>query len=712
MLSMFFEMMAESLFPKAICLYQVGLIGNYMRSVFRGLELLICIPIIVFNFHYYQNGYSKLFKLKPNMDSLVALSTTAAFLYSLYVFVVNDFIYVYTLGNYLPYKHLYFDSVGMVLTLVSLGKYIETRSKAKTTKSIDMLMALAGDSARVIVNKEEIIKSIEDINIDDLIRINTGDKVPVDGIIIEGNAHFNESSITGESIPVFHQEKDKVISGTINLDGSIIIKATSTCKDSTLAQIINLVEQASTSKAPIARLADAVGGIFVPIVMGISILTFLGWLIFNHQFDIALEMGMSVLVISCPCALGLATPISLMISTGVAAKNHALVKSAAALEELSKTTCLVFDKTGTITEGKLNIEKVVSDDDSFASILKSLEFKSSHPIAQSIVNYYKDINLMEVKNYQTYPGRGVSGEINKITYYAGNVDFVNEHSVSKIEENINQTIVAVATKDKIIGYVLIADIIKVNSEKTINYFKKKGIHTVMLTGDNEVVGERIKIQSGVDECYSNLLPDKKADIIKKLQEHGYKVTMVGDGINDAIALQTADVGVAIGAGSDIALESSDIILARSDLMDAYNVFELSTKTFKNIKFNLFWAFIYNLIAIPIAAGALNFYPHYITLDPMISALCMTMSSVCVCLNSLRLLRFKGKEINNMKQTIYVEGMMCMHCVKHVNDALLTIEGIEKVDIDLKEGKVDITSSREITREELNATISVAGYKLK
>lgn len=608
-------------------------------------QVILLIPIIIMNFNYFKSGFYKLFKRNPNMDTLVAVGATASIIYGMFATVM---IIIGLRNNDLELVHkyhmdLYFESAGTIVTVVSIGKFIESKSKGKTSDSIKMLLDLSGKSALVIRDNVEKEIPIDEVQIDDIIKVMAGGSIPVDGFIIEGEGSFNESSITGESIPIHKVKGDKVISGSIILDSVIYFKATTTSQTSTIANIVKLVEEAASSKAPIARLADKISSKFVPIVMTLSLITFIIWIIFSRDLELSLSIGISVLVVSCPCALGLATPIAIMISTGVAAKNHILIKDAQSLENLSTINTVVFDKTGTITKNNLKIMDIVSCDENFMSILGSLEINSNHPLAMPIKKYIEEnsINIFDVKNHLTIPGKGIQGEINDKIYFAGNKSFIEEKLNITIDEiNTNHSIIVLAS-DKLLGYVIISDEIKENSKKTIDLFKQNNIKTVMLTGDNINSANYVKSVVGVDEVIAEVLPDEKGNVIKELKKTS-RVLMIGDGINDAVALESSDIAMAIGNGSDIAIESANIILTNNDLYQAYVAYQLSKKTIKNIKLSLFWAFFYNIICIPIACGVL--YPFLeIKFNPMLASIAMSLSSVCVVLNALRLFRFKVKK---------------------------------------------------------------------
>ncbi|MEG2085755.1 MAG: heavy metal translocating P-type ATPase [Clostridia bacterium] len=616
------------------------LVGKSNAVNFGLAQVIMLIPIIILNFSYFTSGYKKLFKGKPNMDTLVALGSTAAIIYG--IFAIIRMQYGINIGDDVLvnkyHMELYFESAGTILTLVTIGKYIESNSKSKTGDALKLLMNLSGKVATKIVNGIEIEISVDEIKQNDIIKVTSGMNIGVDGVIVNGGANIDEASMTGESIPKYKTIGDNVIGGTINVDGVIHYKATSTSKNSTIAKIIEMVEDASNSKAPIAKIVDKISSIFVPSVMIISAIAFTIWMLVTKDLEFSLGIGIAVLVISCPCALGLATPIVIMISTAIAAKNRILIKDAAALEKLHLVDTIVMDKTGTITKGLLNVNKIASYDDKFLMVLGSLENQSKHPIAQAVNRYIieKGVSVMAVTDFKNEAGKGVEGIINGEKYYCGNLKYISEHI--KIKENYDFgtfSVLMVASTTKLLGYATISDTIKQTSIEAIHAFKHKGIKTYMLTGDNNASAEYVKEIVGVDEVVSEVMPSQKAEFIKKLQNEGKNVLMIGDGINDSVALETANVAMAIGAGSDIAIESADIVLVGNDLMDAVRAIKISKKSLTIIKMNLFWAFFYNIISIPIAAGVL--YPFFhIKLNPIIAAAAMSISSICVVLNSLRL----------------------------------------------------------------------------
>lgn len=620
--------------------------------VFSIIQIILVLPIIYLNRNYFINGFKNLIRKSPNMDSLIALGSTAAFVYGIYntiqIFISPN---IQTANHYA--MNLYFESAGMIVTLITLGKYLEKRAKRKTTSAIEKLIDLSPKTATILKDgKEEKILTTE-VKIGDILVIKPGETVPVDGKVIEGEAYFDESAITGESIEVKKKKEDKVITATINKNGNIKMIAEKVGQDTTLSQIIHLVEQASSSKAPIGKLADKISGIFVPIVILIAILSTIIWIILGKGLEFSLSIGIAVLVISCPCALGLATPVSIMVVTGKGAQKGILIKSAESLENGHLIDTIVFDKTGTITEGKtkvidiLNIEEK-NNKEQLMKIVASIENKSEHPISRAIVNYAKEQNIKieEVEEFENMSGKGIKAKFEDKIYYIGNEKLMLDNNIDiAILENEKEkfqkeakTIIYIGT-DKILGILTIRDTIKQNTKQVIEELKKRKIKTILLTGDNRQVADVIGNQIEIDEIISEVLPQEKDFEIKKLQEEGRFVAMVGDGINDSPALARANVGIAIGAGTDIAIEAADVVLVKNKINDVIDFIRLSKATIKNIKINLFWAFFYNAIGIPIAAGIL--YPTFgFTLNPMIAAAAMSLSSVCVVTNALRLRKFK------------------------------------------------------------------------
>ena len=608
------------------------------------VQLVLLCPIVIINSNFYIDGYKKLFKRATNMNTLVAIGSTAAVLFGIYTIICAGF----NPGEHSKHMELYIESAGTIVTLVSLGKYIEFKSKAKTTEAVNELINLMPKKAIKLVNvdgkyiEEEVY--VEEIEIGDVLLVKNASSIPVDGIIIEGNSEIDESSITGESVLVYKKEGDAVISSTIATIGSFKMRATSTISNSTISRIIEIVEEASNSKAPISRLADKVSSIFVPSVMIISLISFIIWMIFNKDFAFALKIAISVLVISCPCALGLATPLAIMIATGKGAKHGVLFKDAESIEMLCKSDVICFDKTGTITSGEIKINEIIAlngDKENILKIAASLEKNSTHPIAKSIVNAYNSKDYFDVIDFKLVVGRGVEGTIKNDKYYIGNIKFINELGIKNIEKiehfsEENKQIILVKN-DEIIGLIMLSDFVKNSSFKAIEKLKKLGKKVMVLTGDSKNASENVTSKLGIDKVYSEILPEDKGKIIDELKNEGHTVTMVGDGINDAIALTKSDIGIAIGAGTDVAISSANVVLIKNDLEDVVYASILSEQTIKNIKLSLFWAFFYNALCIPIACGIL--YPFFeIVLNPMIASLAMSLSSISVVLNALRLRR--------------------------------------------------------------------------
>ena len=606
------------------------------------VQLVLLCPIVIINRFFYVDGYKKLIKRAPNMNTLVAIGSTAAILFGIYIIIYA----IINPSEHSNHMELYIESAGTIVTLVSLGKYIEFKSKAKTTEAVNELINLMPKKAIKIINvdgksiEEEVY--VEEIEIGDILLVKNASSIPVDGIIIEGNSEIDESSITGESLLVYKKEGDAVISSTIATIGSFKMRATSTIADSTISRIIEIVEEASNSKAPISRLADKVSSIFVPTVMLISLLSFVIWIIVNKDFAFALKIAISVLVISCPCALGLATPLAIMIATGKGAKHGILFKDAESIEMLYKSNVICFDKTGTITSGELKINEVIALNGDKKNILKiaaSLEKNSTHPIAKSIVNEYNSLEYFDIIDFKLVVGRGIEGSIENDKYYIGNIKFINELNIKNRENldffNEENTHIILVKNDEIIGLFKLSDHIKKSSFEAVKELKKLGKKVMVLTGDSRLAGEKVSSELGIDKVYSEILPEEKGSIIDDLKREGYIVTMVGDGINDAIALTKSDIGIAIGAGTDVAISSANIVLMKNDLEDVVYASRLSERTIKNIKLSLFWAFFYNALCIPIACGIL--YPFFeITLNPMIASLAMSLSSISVVINALRL----------------------------------------------------------------------------
>ncbi len=731
-------------------------IPHIVQTIFHGSEnaitfgftqLLLLLPIVYVNRNYFIVGFKRLFKGSPNMDSLIAIGSAAAIVYG----IVAIYMIGYGLGHNqieIVKKYtmdIYFESAGTILTLITVGKYLEAKSKGKTSDAIKKLINLAPKTAIVIREENEIEVNFEEIVIGDIIVIKPGGGIPVDGVIIEGSSTIDQSSITGESVPVEKKVGDSVVSGTINKNGYFKMKATKVGNDTTLSQIIKLVEEASNSKAPISKLADKVSGIFVPCVITIAILATAFWLLQGQTIEFALSIGIAVLVISCPCALGLATPVAIMVGTGKGAQNGILIKSAESLEILHSVDTIVLDKTGTITEGKPKVTNIITDinEKELLKIAGSLEKNSEHPLAEAIIEKAKEenIDLIKVSEFEAVLGRGIIGKIDGRKYYGGNLKLMEEYNINvnhakkQAEEFSKQgkTVLYFANEESIIGTIAVADTLKLTSKQAIKELKRKNKQIVMLTGDNKIVAGTIGKEIGITEIVSEVLPQDKEKEVYKLQKEGKKVAFVGDGINDSPALVRADVGLAIGSGTDIAIESADIVLMKNDLFDVVTAINLSKAVIKNIKMNLFWAFFYNAIGIPVAAGV--FYLGLgLKLNPMIGAAAMSLSSVCVVTNALRLKRFKPtkyevmnlqdiqtsietsknlKEENKMnKKIIIIEGMQCNHCKMSVEKALSSIEGIITVEVSLENKTAIVEATREIENSRINEVIEEAGFTVK
>ena len=711
------------------------------------LQLLLTIPVIVINLRYFRVGFKTLWHRSPNMDSLIAVGSGAAFVYGL----VQIFTACAAAGRmdmhtaHAAAMDLYFESAAMILTLISLGKYFETRSRGKTGAAIEKLMSLSAETALVVRGDEVEEIPAEALKVDDIVMVRPGMRVPEDGVIVQGECTVDESVVTGESIPVEKTVGDTVMSATLNQNGTIRFRAIRVGGDTTLSQIIRLVEEAGATKAPIARLADKVAGVFVPVVMAIALLTGIVWLALGEGIAFAVNMAISVLVISCPCALGLATPVAIMVGTGKGAEFGVLFKSAQALEQAHRLDTIVLDKTGTITQGKPQVTDIVVSDGlsrkEFLCMAASLEQNSEHPLARAVVEKAKaeEIPLVEVSAFEALFGKGAKATIGSHVYYGGNRKLMQENGIELGELVIHgerlaqqgKTPLYFASARRPLGLIAVADVIKSSSVTAVQDFRKLGMEVVMLTGDNELTAQAIAAEVGVDTVISQVLPQEKALQVQKLQQAGKRVAMVGDGVNDAPALAQADVGIAIGAGSDIALESADVVLVKNDLRDVGTAVRLSRMTLRNIKQNLFWAFFYNIIGIPVAAGLL--YPLFeLRLNPMIAAAAMSLSSVCVVTNALRLRYFKvkhhaetmvGEEIlceneeiiietekekETMKKTVKIEGMMCMHCVAHVKKALEALNAGE-VEVSL-ENKCALISA-DVSDEAIRVAITDAGYEV-
>ena len=709
------------------------------------VQFLLTIPVIFVNRKFFISGFKSLKNGSPNMDTLVALGSSSALIYG--IFVIMRMAHAAGLSEFDVidhYRHnLYFESSAMILTLITLGKFFEARSKGETKASLKSLMDLSPDKANIIRDGEEITIDTADIKKGDVVVIRPGNRIPVDGVIVEGSSLVDEAAITGESIPITKGVGDEVISATINKQGSFKFEATRVGEDTTLSQIINLVNEANETKAPIAKLADKISAIFVPAVILISILTFIGWYFYSKDFEFALNLMISVLVISCPCALGLATPMAIMVATGKSAQIGLLFKNAESLENLHKVDTILLDKTGTITEGKPVVTDIMTDMDQneFLQIASSIEHLSEHPLSEAIINKAKDKNIgnIEIHDFTSFSGKGIAAKIDGQAYFAGNLRLMDENNISigkyeAIHKDLSKegkTSMYFSDSAKVIGLIAVQDQAKESSKIAIDLLKKDSYQITMLTGDNENTAEAIRAKLNIDEKFAEVLPQDKDKVVKKLQADGKKVAMVGDGINDAPALARADIGIAIGSGADVAIDSADVILVKNSLLDIVKAIELSKATIKTIKENLFWAFFYNILLIPVAAGLL--YPSLnIRLNPMFASVAMSLSSVFVCLNSLRLRGFKSsasgyEESKNVtieeniledkmselkKLIVNVDGMSCNNCAKHVNKALSEIEGVKEVDVNLEDKQAEVSYEGNIEEETLKSAIDEAGYEYK
>ncbi|MFQ9570379.1 MAG: heavy metal translocating P-type ATPase [Roseburia inulinivorans] len=739
--------------------------GNENAITYAFTQFLLLLPILIANQKYFKNGFKTLWHRSPNMDSLIAIGAGAAILYG--IFAIYRIGYAMGHGDMAvvhQYAHdLYFESAGTILTLITIGKYLETKSKGKTSEAITKLLNLAPKTVTVVRDGVEQVVDAADVEKGEIFLVKPGESVAVDGIVLEGKSSFDESAITGESIPVPKQEGDTIVSASMNKSGLIRAKATKVGEDTTIAQIIRLVEEASSSKAPIAKMADKIAGVFVPTVITIALIAGVIWLISGATFEFAMSTAIAVLVISCPCALGLATPVAIMVGTGKGAENGILIKSGDALETAHQIDTVVLDKTGTITQGKPVVTDIIcaagknADKTQLLQIAGSLEKGSEHPLAEAIVNYCvtNNISLEKVTDFNALFGKGIEGTVSGTHYYAGNEKMMEEKGISLSTEQKNQiqalakqgrTPLLFADEKQFLGIVAVADVVKPTSKEAVQKFRDYGIHVIMLTGDNEVTAQAIKEQVGIDEVIAGVLPTQKEEKISALKQAGHKVAMIGDGVNDAPALASADVGIAIGAGTDVAIESADIVLMKNDLLDAVGAVKLSKAVIRNIKENLFWAFFYNSIGIPLAAGVL--YPLFqIKLNPMFGAAAMSLSSVCVVSNALRLRWVKLhdakktqsepyqdvaastiadinqhnaldnniKSTNNdkgestMTTTISIEGMMCAHCQAHVEKALKEVAGVTEVAVSLENKNAVVTGDASV--EALKQAVVDAGYEV-
>lgn len=715
--------------------------GNLLINALT--QFFLALPVVLVNYKYFFVGFKHLAKGSPNMDSLIAVGSGAALIYGIfalykmaYGFAVADMARVETAG-----MELYFESSAMILALITLGKFLETRSKGKTSQAIEKLMELAPQTAVVIRENRELEVPIGQVRLGDTVMVRPGQRIPVDGTVLTGSTAVDQSAMTGESIPVEKRAGDQVIGASVNKTGAITLRADKVGEDTALSQIIRLVEEAGATKAPIAKLADKIAGIFVPVVMAIALISAAAWLIAGRDFGFALSIGISVLVISCPCALGLATPVAIMVGTGKGAQNGILVKSAEALETAHHVKTVVLDKTGTITKGEPEVTEVIPASgisrEELLSFAAALEKPSEHPLAQAICAYGRQSGMdpAPATDYEALPGRGLRARVSGKLCLAGNLAHMQENDVALGDlaekgESLahrGRTIMFFAREDRALGLIAVADTVKPTSPEAVRRLKELGIRVVMLTGDNEKTAQAIGRQVGVDRVLADVLPQDKEREVRRLQESGQRVAMVGDGINDAPALTRADVGIAIGAGTDIAIEAADIVLMRGDLEDAATAIQLSRAVLTNIKENLFWAFFYNALGIPLAAGV--FIPLFgWQLSPMFAAAAMSLSSVCVVTNALRLRRFKPKglaarasqaqpeetektiqEDGLMKKIIAVEGMHCAHCQASVEKALGAVPGVEECRVNLDKQWAVVTLSGETSDEALKQAVTAAGF---
>ena len=702
-------------------------------------QMLFAIIIMVINQNFFISGFKGLIHRSPNMDTLVALGSGASFVYSTYaLFAMTVAQTKGDMSAVMSYMDdFYFESAAMILALITVGKTLEAYSKGRTTDALKGLMSLSPKTANVIRDGKEITVDIDDVAVGDVFVVRPGESIPVDGIVIDGESAVDESVLTGESLPVDKAVDEKVTSATINKSGFLKCKATRVGEDTTLAQIINLVSDASATKAPIAKLADKVSGVFVPTAIAIAIITFIVWLIVPKSFGYALSRAISVLVISCPCALGLATPVAIMVGNGKGAKNGILFKTAVSLEKAGKTQIVVLDKTGTITEGKPKVTDVIPvgiSENDLLQLAYSLEIKSEHPLAKAIVEKAETVQIppFDITDFESKTGNGLCGTLENSKIYAGSSKYIsNVCDVSSVKSDIERlsnegkTPLLFAKDEKLIGVIAVADTIKQDSPEAIKQLKNMGIKVVMLTGDNKRTADAIGKQTGVDMVISDVLPDGKEAVVKKLQSFG-KVAMVGDGVNDAPALTRSDVGIAIGAGADVAVDSADVVLMNSKLSDVCSSISLSRHTLTNIKENLFWAFIYNIIGIPLAAGVWIPITGW-TLNPMFGAAAMSLSSFCVVMNALRL-NFvnvtslkndrKIKEVNidyteefKMTKTIKIDGMMCPHCEATVKKALEAIDGVTSAVASHTEKQATVELSKDVDTAVLEQAVVDAGYTI-
>lgn len=690
-------------------------------------EMLLTIIILVINKAFFVNGYKSLFQLSPNMDALVALGSSAAFGYSLVVLYLmidamsqGQMMKVMSLGH-----DLYFESAAMIPTLITVGKMLEAMSKGRTTDALKSLMDLAPQTAVIIKDNKEVTVSIDEVNKGDLFVVRPGENIPVDGVIVEGSTAIDESALTGESIPVDKTVNDTVSGATLNQSGFIKVRATRVGEDTTLSQIIQMVSDAASTKAPIAKKADQVSGIFVPVIIGIALVTFIVWMILGKSIGFSIARAISVLVISCPCALGLATPVAIMVGNGMGAKHGILFKTSESLEVAGSIDIIALDKTGTITKGTPVVTDVVPykiEKEVLLNYASSLEKKSEHPLGKAVTDYYQGSE--DVENFEILPGHGLRGLIHGKEVLGGSIKMMEKHIPEEMMKQASdkamegKTPLFFSYDDTYLGMICVADTMKEDSPQAIKEMQNMGIQVVMLTGDNKKTADAIGSKAGVDEVIAGVLPDGKESVIKDLQKHG-KVAMVGDGINDAPALTRADIGIAIGAGTDIAIDAADVVLMNSKLTDVTAAIRLSRATLRNIHENLFWAFFYNAICIPVAAGVFIHLTGW-QMSPMLGAAAMSLSSFFVCMNALRLNTFsmhdaskdikrKKKEKKTMEKTLEITGMMCGHCEMAVKKALEAVDGVESADVSHEKGTAVVTLSKEVSNDVLKKTVEDKDY---
>ena len=713
------------------------------------IQMLLALVVMFINRAFFINGFKTLFALSPNMDTLIALGSSVSFAWSFYVLMKMTYLVTSGVSNMdlmeLYHYELYFESAAMIPALITVGKMLEAKAKGKTTDALKSLMKLAPKTATIIKDNQEILVNIEEVQVGDIFIVKPGESIPVDGVVIEGESAVNESALTGESIPVDKEVNDSVSAATINASGYLKCKATRIGKDTTLSQIIQMVSDAAATKAPIAKIADKVSGIFVPTVITIAVLTTIGWLVIGKEtLAFSLARGISVLVISCPCALGLATPVAIMVGNGIGAKHSILFKTSEALEETGKTQIIALDKTGTITVGSPTVTNIITNDiceEELIQIAYSLEKNSEHPLAKAIIAKAEEmkLNVTSTEEFKTLTGNGLYALIHQKKVYGGSEKFIS--TIVTIPEEIKTKANALAKEgktplyfvedSKLLGMIAVADVVKDDSLSAIKELNDMGIETVMLTGDNYATAQAIGKEVGVKHIVSGVLPNEKESVIKSLQQYG-KVAMVGDGINDAPALTRADIGIAIGAGTDVAIDSADVVLRNSKLTDVVKAIRLSKATLTNIHENLFWAFIYNLICIPLAMGLTSY-----KMNPMFGAAAMSLSSFTVCMNALRLNLInldkkqnkivktvqlpedifknkintnKGEKIN-MEKTLKIEGMMCPHCEATVRKALESIDGVEKAEVSHEKGQAIVTLSKEVANDVLKTSVEEKDYKV-